>query len=122
VNVTIPEWVEAPLDEVALVWPLIERARVDDPTNRYLLGAVAAFRWALGADGKAPLDRRLDIAPTHATALSEDMRATALVAGMPEPGDEGLSLHVAAGVAATLGWLLGAVQTPPVRLDRQAIA
>lgn len=121
-HVIIPEWIEAPVDEVALVWPIVEEARVADPTNRYLLGAVAAFRWALGADPKAPLDRRLDLAPTHASALAEDMRATALVAGMPEPGDEEIEVHVAAGVAAALGWLLGAVRTPPVRWDRQAIA
>jgi hypothetical protein len=120
VNVTIPDWVEVPVEEVALAWTYVERARVADPENRYLLGAVAAFRWAMGTDRRAPLDRRIDLTPTRANALTEDMRATSLVAGLPDPGDEGLSLHVAAGVGAVLGWLLGAVSARPAGLDRQA--
>ena len=108
------ENVRVPLDQFDAVWTEAERLLRDDPSSRYLGGVCAACRWAAThPDARSPLRNE----PALATAeriVREDMLAVATYRGS-DHGVAGVDESWAAGVAATLGWIRGALTIPPRR-------
>jgi hypothetical protein len=106
-----------PVVEFGAVWTAAEELYRSAPQSRYIGGVCAACRWVTRyPGGLSPLYRQ-DIEATASTVLEEDMIATAI--SMEFAGaDPTISREWATGVAMTLGWVRGALQSTPVSHDR----
>ncbi|MFC5230300.1 hypothetical protein [Pseudonocardia zijingensis] len=130
---TVPAWVVPPpgsvADAHALTHALVGELQGDDRAHRHA-GACAAISWVVGLQ-PGPMTHR-DGEPTTAAVRGEMMLGDAVAAGeieLPDavwaaldvPPARPVTGHVgwAAGVAASLGWLLGVHTRPPVRLPRR---
>lgn len=118
-HVTVPDWVRVPPAEVAVTWALA-RDLFAEANVPYFAGVVAAFAWVL-EDEPTPFDVTW-VRATPQLVLADDMRAVAITSGNPAPADADIRVEYAAGVAATLGWLRGAVRHGPIKLTRRSSA